>query len=260
MITLIGHGYIGKHIHEELNNQSLKHHWINHSDEVPSDTSVIINSAGFTGVPNVDACELTKQKTIEGNVLFPLALERANKNTPIVHISSGCVYVGDKEGGYTEEDPINFNFDNGSFYSGTKGLSQMILEPFMNKSYILRVRMPFGSTQNPKNLLTKLSSMPKLVDFANSLSCVEDVAKVAVYFAINKPEFGIYNVCNPGYKTTKQIADMLGLDKEWFTVEEFEKVIKAPRSNCVLNTDKLSKVYPMPTVDEALTKAIANLK
>ena len=44
------------------------------------------------------------------------------------------------------------------------------------------------------------------------------------------------------------------------SVEEFEKVIKAPRSNCVLNTDKLSKVYPMPTVDEALTKAIANLK
>ena len=123
MITLIGHGYIGKHIQTELWHQDLKHNWISHTDPIPSNTTYIINCAGYTGVPNVDACEYNKQETIEGNVLFPLNLERST-NVPIMHISSGCVYTGYKDGGWLETDTPNFNFDNASFYSATKTLAQ----------------------------------------------------------------------------------------------------------------------------------------
>lgn len=257
MITLIGHGYIGTHIHNELVDQGMYHHWISHKDSMPSDTQYIINCAGYTGVPNVDACEHNKQETIEGNVLFPLSLEKYHK-IPIMHISSGCVYTGYKDGGWLETDTPNFNFDNASFYSASKTLAQELLTPYMDKSYLMRVRMPFCAENNPKSLLTKLSRYDKLIDKENSVSCVYDIAKVAVFFYKERPEYGIYNLCNPGSTTTKIIADKMRLDKEWFTEEQFKNSVIAPRSNCVLNTDKLDAVIKLRSADEALDYCIEN--
>lgn len=256
MITLIGHGYVGEHIHKELNKQKLNYTHITHNDIVPKNTTVIINAAGYTGSPNVDTCEYKKQETINGNVIWPLNLEHNFTDIPIVHISSGCVYTGYKLNGYTEFDEPNFDFNNGSFYSGSKTLAQKLLEPFMNKSYLLRIRMPFGDKEHPKNLLTKLVKYEKLIDYENSLSYINDVANVAVYFALEKPTPGIYNVCNPGSLTTKEIADMMKLNKNWFTEEEFKKNTKAPRSNCVLNTDKIMSVYELPDVRSTLKNTI----
>ena len=258
MITLIGHGYIGSFIQKELEQEGLKYNWISHKDSVPMNTSYIINCAGYTGVPNVDACEYNKQKTIEGNVLFPLNLEKIT-NVPIMHISSGCVYTGYKDGGWLETDTPNFNFDNASFYSASKTLAQELLTPYLHKSYLMRVRMPFCNTNNPKSLLTKLSKYDKLIDKENSVSCVYDIAKVAIYFYKNKPKFGIYNLCNTGSTTTKKISDKMGLNKEWFTEEQFKNSVIAPRSNCVLNTDKLESVYKIRSTDESLDECIKEL-
>lgn len=260
MITLIGHGYIGGYIQRELEHQNIKYSWINHLDRLPSTTTSVINAAGFTGKPNVDVCEIRRQETVQGNVIFPWELEQQAGAIPVVHVTSGCVYDGYPPGGYTEQDAPDFNFDNGSFYSGTKALAQHLLRPYLNKSYLLRIRLPFAAEPDPKNLLTKLTQYPKLLDVKNSLSNVGDVARVAVHFAQHLPEPGIYNVTNPGSKNTREIADLLGLDKQWFTAEEFATAVKAPRSNCVLNTDKLSKVFPIPHIDQALPQAVAQFK
>ena len=258
MITLIGHGYIGTYIHNELLFENLEHNWISHTDSIPTNTDYIINCAGYTGVPNVDACEHNKQKTIQGNVLFPLNLERTT-NVPIMHLSSGCVYTGYKDGGWLETDTPNFNFDNASFYSASKTLAQELLTPYMNKSYLMRLRMPFCAENNPKSLLTKLKKYDKLVDKENSISCVYDIAKVAIVFYRQRPDYGIYNLCNTGSTTTKRIADKLGLNKQWFTEEEFKNSVIAPRSNCVLNTEKLEAVYKIRSTEEALDNCIRNL-
>lgn len=259
MITLIGHGYVGEHIAEELKRQNLTYAWIKHTDPVPIETSVIINAAGYTGSPNVDACETHKQETINGNVIFPLRLEEAHLNIPIVHISSGCVYTGyEKE--FTELDPPNFDFGNGSFYSGSKALEQEVLKPYLSLSYLLRIRMPFGDQEHPKNFLTKMKKYNKLISFDNSLSYMPDVAAVAVHFATHLPEPGIYNVSNPGSSNAREIVSMMGIEKEFFTEEEFNQAVVAPRSNCVLNVDKLQAVFPIRPVKEALQQAIGNLK
>ena len=260
MITLIGHGYVGKHIKKELENQNIHYVWITHNQSVPEGTTAIINAAGYTGSPNVDACEKYKQETINGNVVFPLKLETANPFIPIVHITSGCVYTGYKDGGWTEDDAPNFDFNNGSFYSGSKALFQELMAPYLDKSYLLRIRMPFGDNHEPKNIFTKLTNYQKLIDYENSFSYVVDVAKVAVYFALNKPVGGIYNVCNPGSVTTKQVADKLELDKEWFTRDEFKTATVAPRSNCVMNVDKLFSVFPIQHINDALDTAISRLR
>ena len=52
----------------------------------------------------------------------------------------------------------------------------------------------------------------------------------------------------------------MGLNKEWFTEEEFRNSVIAPRSNCVLNTDKLDAVYKLRSADQALDDCIRNRK
>lgn len=255
MIALIGHGYIGQTIWNNFQKNYLSIYWLDHKQTVPIDTKFIVNAAGYTGSPNVDACEIHKEDTIAGNVLWPLKLEQENPNIPIIHISSGCVYTG-YEKDFTEEDEPNFNFDNGSFYSGSKALEQKLLEPYMNKSYLFRIRMPFGKKRHPKNFLTKLENYTKLIDFRNSFSYIDDVAEVVTHFVKNRPTPGIYNVTNGGSKTTSEVVDMMKLQKNWFTESEFAAAVKAPRSNCVLNNTKLKNVFPIRDIDDALRDAI----
>ena len=259
MITLIGHGYVGVHIASELSSQNYKFNWFRHTDSIPQDTTVIINAAGYTGSPNVDACEIHKQETIAGNVIWPVQLELAHPDIPIVHVSSGCVYTGyDKH--FTEQDEPNFNFDNGSFYSGSKTLGQKMLEPFMHKSFLLRIRMPFGDYEHPKNFLTKMQKYNKLISYDNSLSYMPDVAAVAVRMAIDRTiSTGIYNVCNPGFSNAQEIVGMMGIEKEFFTEDEFVNAVVARRSNCILSTDKLQSVFPIRPISDALKEAIGKL-
>src|SRR5207237_7452018 len=56
----------------------------------------LINAAGYTGKPNVDACETAKAETLLGNSLFPQTVAQAclATGTPWVHVSSGCIFFG----------------------------------------------------------------------------------------------------------------------------------------------------------------------
>lgn len=241
MIRLIGHGYIGKQIAKTLSINKIIYTWASHKDAIPANTSFIINAGGYTGTPNVDACEKLKDECADGNILFPVQLEQKS-NVPILHISSGCVYTGYGKD-YTEEDEPNFTFSNASFYSGCKAIAQQLLMPYMQRSYLFRIRMPFGPERNPKNLLTKLETYSELVNCQNSITHIEDLANTVVFFVKNRPETGIYNICNHGSTTTKEIASSICLEKKWMTIEKFNSITAAPRSNCVLSTKKIAKIY-----------------
>ena len=56
----------------------------------------LINCAGYTGKPNVDACELHKSECLFGNVVLPGIIRQACEDTATSwgHISSGCIYSG----------------------------------------------------------------------------------------------------------------------------------------------------------------------
>jgi dTDP-4-dehydrorhamnose reductase len=253
MTTLVGHGYIGNAIAKRLGeNRRLAHLlWYSHGKREMILNSCIVNAAGYVGTPNVDACETHKQECIEGNILWPMELERRYNPVPIIHITSGCVYNGYKDGGWTEEDEPNFT---GSFYSLTKATFQKHCD--LEYNYLLRIRMPFGAEDNPRNLLTKLRSYSSLVDSVNSLTNIDDLVKVVDYFSEHLPEPGIYNVCNPGEISTREIAEILGLNKEWISVTDFLKKVSAPRSFTTLNTDKIQKILPIRDVREALLSCV----
>ena len=108
MTTLFGHGYVGNAIAKYFNETGEGFYWSHHDDKNVLQSDVVVNAAGYVGIQNVDACELHKEECIEGNVIWPMKLEQKYKYTPIIHVSSGCVYNGYKKGGFTEKDAPNF--------------------------------------------------------------------------------------------------------------------------------------------------------
>ena len=116
----------------------------------------LINAAGYTGKPNVDACETARAETLNGNTLLPQTIAQAcdAAGVPWGHVSSGCIFSGAKImeagtlraekdlmrpalmslvehspetlRGFTETDAPNFSFRDPpcSFYSGTKALAR----------------------------------------------------------------------------------------------------------------------------------------
>lgn len=258
----------------------------------------VVNAAGYTGKPNVDACEGAKADTLAGNTLLPQTIAHACAalQIPWGHVSSGCIYSGAKikaNGqihaekdmtkpelralvekspadvlGFTETDTPNFSFRDGpcSFYSGTKALGEEAMAG-IGQSYIWRLRIPFDEFDSGRNYLSKVQRYTKAYDNVNSISHRADYASACLDLWEKRAAFGIYNVTNPGFVTTRQVIGLIekilkpGKNFEfWANDEEFYKVAaKTPRSNCVMDVSKLLaadvKIRP---VGEALEQSLRN--
>src|SRR6185437_14501012 len=161
----------------------------------------LINAAGYTGRPNVDACERAKAETLAGCVLLPETIAHACEvaAVPWGHVSSGCLYSGAKildEGrlrvekdmtrsdlralvdkspelirGFTEVDAPNFSFRDPpcSFYSGCKAMGEEAIAG-VGRNYSWRLRIPFDEFDGPRNYLSKVQRYPKVYDNLNSIS------------------------------------------------------------------------------------------
>lgn len=203
---------------------------------------IVINAAGKTGRPNVDWCESHMEETIRSNVTGALVLfhEARRRGIYLVHLGSGCIYEGDNEGaGFTEEDLPNFS---GSFYAKSKAWIDQILKEFPVLS--LRLRMPFDGTHSERNLIMKLIRYSRVLDVPNSLTNMPDFLQAAKQL-IDMRKTGIYNIVNPGTISPWEIiqlyreqVDTLHVAKR-LSLEDLSQVVKAGRSNCVLNTAKL---------------------
>ena len=213
--------------------------------------TAVINCAGFTGKPNVDACELQKTECLLGNGVLPGVIRAACESLelPWGHVSSGCIFTGRRAdgGGFAEADAPNFSFrqNNCSFYSGTKALGEEVLEGAA-QCYIWRLRIPFENTANPRNYLQKLLSYQTLLEAENSLSQLEEfVAACHDCFRLRLP-YGIYNVTNPGSVWTSEVTELIrasGVTDKQFRffddeVQFMQLAAKTPRSNCVLDSTK----------------------
>lgn len=232
----------------------------------------LINCAGYTGKPNVDACELHKSECLEGNGVLPGIVRQACEQAEIPwgHVSSGCIFTGRRSdgGGFREDDLPNFSFrqNNCSFYSGCKALGEEVLEG-AEQCYIWRLRIPFENTANPRNYLQKVMSYERLLDAENSLSNLHEfVAACVDSFRLNIP-YGTYNLTNPGSVTTREVVERIrrsGVCSKGFVFFDDESqfmriAAKTPRSNCVLDSSKaISAGLKFRTVENALGVCLEN--
>jgi dTDP-4-dehydrorhamnose reductase len=260
----------------------------------------VVNAAGYTGKPNVDACELAKADTLAGNTLLPQTITQAcaAAGIPWGHVSSGCIFSGakivengvtktekdmtqpgphavvekapEKIRGFTETDAPNFSFRDGpcSFYSGTKALAEEAIAG-VGEGYIWRLRIPFNEFDNARNYLSKVQRYSKVYDNVNSVSHRADFVRACLDLWEKRAPFGIYNVTNQGFVTTRQVVALiekiLKPDRKfefWKDDNEFYKqAAKTPRSNCVMDVSKLLATgVKMRDVNEALEDSLKNWK
>ena len=268
MIYLLGgSGYVGQAYQALFKRKGLSFRNLRRSEVDYSDPGVLasalrndkpeflINAAGYTGKPNVDACELHKAECLMGNAVLPgiVAAACEEAGVPWGHVSSGCIYSGDGPGGngFTELDPPNFTFRSNhcSFYSGTKGLGEEVLSG-RPSVFVWRLRIPFDGVDNPRNYLTKLMRYPRLLEATNSISELDEFVAATLACWTKRVPFGTYNVTNPGKVTTREVVDLIrrsGVGQKEYSFfsseEEFMRTAaKTPRSNCVLDCSKLAAV------------------
>jgi dTDP-4-dehydrorhamnose reductase len=269
MILLLGaSGYIGQAFAAELRRRDREFCPVSRADldytrfealtrylEVTR-PSLLINAAGFTGRPNVDACETARAETLLGNTILPQTIAHACAvtGTPWAHVSSGCIYTGAKVvsggstrvepdlttpemvrlrqeqpgaiAGFTEEDEPNFSFRRPpcSFYSGSKALAEEVLQPFLEPArsgpalYVWRLRIPFDEVDNGRNYLSKLQRYSRVYDNVNSISHRRDFAQACLDLFEKQAPSGIYNVTNTGWTTARSDMGMI------------ERILKPARS------------------------------
>lgn len=233
----------------------------------------VINSAGYTGKPNVDACELAKAECLSGNAVLPGIIREVCEDLKIAwgHVSSGCIYSGRRTDGtgWKEDDEPNFSFRSSpcSFYSGSKALGEEVLQEAEN-CYVWRLRIPFNEERNPRNYLQKLLNYNSLLEAENSVSHLDEFVQKCVECFEQDVEPGIYNMTNTGSITTRQVTQWMHeegvTDKEFQFFEDEEqfmsKAAKTPRSNCVLDTTKAEKAgIGMRPVEEAMRESMQKM-
>ena len=250
-ILVVGRGWVGRKMFDQLvvngHVVTLSPHYKAEEMIHKVDYDWVVNCAGVTGYPNVDACEEIRAETMEGNAIFPVTLQKLCEPLGIkfAHFSSGCIYEGEISDDYA--DPNFF----GSTYSVSKGVSDLLLKDLC---LVFRVRLPFDGSHNPKNLLKKLynySKSGKLVEGGlNSISDIDEAVEQAANL-IEQDRSGPFNLVNGGAITTHEIAEMMELQCDWWTADEFKTVALARRSNCVIPSHE-----EMSPVKAALLKRI----
>lgn len=293
-------GYVGHALRAELDARGLEHVDVDQTSFDLLDftrllaflrqaqPTFLVNAAGYTGRPNIEACETAKHATLAGNALLPLTLRAACEvtETPWAHVSTGCIFSGAKlvlagrtevhknlldataqtllaEGaeirGFVETDTPNFTFDDPpvSFYSGSKALGELALAG-APQCYVVRLRIPFDQHDHPRNYLSKLLTFPMAIESYNSISHLGQFVGAILDLWQHRAPFGTYNLTNPGYVTTREVVDLLRkhvAPERDFQVGRLET--KVPRANCVLDADKaVAAGARLEPIHQALERAM----
>ena len=294
MVILLGaSGYMGQAFGKELSRRGIPFRPISRKELNYADYQVlrtalkkekpefVINAAGFTGKPNVDACENQKGETVAGNVTLAQTVAQACDvaGVPLGFVSSGCIYTGakvrrecgtwavedrlteplisellskrsDRVAGFSETHEPNFCFthNNCSFYSGTKALAEKVMAGFPG-FYVWRLRIPFDEFDGSRNYLSKLQCYPKVYQNWNSISHRRDLVAACIDTWLQKIPGGIYNVVNPGYISPREVVEKIQKrlrpawkPEFWQNDDEFYRFgAISSRSNCILDPGKLLK-------------------
>lgn len=240
---------------------------------------VIVNCIGKTGRPNVDWCESNKSETYTANVVLPALIAEwcEGHGVHLIQLGSGCIFFGDSpnkvwcdldlgnpclggfhsETGWKETDHANPK----SYYSKTKYACDLLLGQMANVT-TLRLRMPVSSKNDPRNFINKIRGYDQIIDIPNSMTMMDDLVR-CVDWAAKESKTGIFHVTNPQPITAAQVMreyQKYVPDHKFTVIDEaqLDKLTIAKRSNCILDTAKLSEAgFHMTPSVEALEDCMA---
>ena len=149
-----------------------------------------------------------------------------------------------------------------SYYSKSKWDADNLLKEMINTT-ILRIRMPISSKNSPRNLLSKLIKYNKVLDEPNSMTFVDDLI-AAIDFVIDRDLRGIYHVASPTPLTHPMLLEeyrkhVPNHKYQRISKDELNKLVIAPRSNCILDVSKIMKAgFQFGDTDVRMRECIRN--
>jgi len=224
----------------------------------------VLSLIGRTSGPGYNTIDYLEQKgklveNINDNLFSPVLLALVCKKYDIhfTYIGTGCIFKYDNDkfalnngNGFKESDLPNFF---GSGYSTVKGFTDRLFhvmeECGYNNLLNIRIRMPITADMHPKNFITKICNYEKVVDIPNSMTVLPELLPIMVDMSLKKMT-GTVNLTNPGTISHNEILDMyreiVDNTKTYinFTEAEQDKILLSERSNNLLDTTRLSTLYP----------------
>lgn len=269
-IIVVGNGFIASHLSYEKIQEKLIDESSIREIIKKYKPNIIINTVGFTGRPNIDQCEMEKEKAVFANTIIPCILANICKeyNIHCIMIGSGCIFFGRSphainrlmpapdgtffdeydniarkptwiDTGWKETDFANPQ----SYYSKTKYACDLALGQMPNVA-TLRIRMPISSKNTERNFINKIRNYKQIIDIPNSVTFMDDLVRAIDWFIQNQ-KTGIYHVANPQPLSAAKVMQeykkyVPNHTFEIITEQQLDTITTAKRSNCLLNTDKLT--------------------
>jgi dTDP-4-dehydrorhamnose reductase len=233
----------------------------------------IVSLIGRTYGPGFNTIDYLEQKgklveNLKDNLYGPVLLAMLAKkhNIHFTYLGTGCIfngYDGDTGSGYSENAIPDFY---GSSYSTAKGFTDRIMHFFNDSALNVRIRMPISEDNNPRNFITKIMNYKKICSIPNSMTVLPELLPIMIDMAKNKLT-GTVNLTNPGLITHNEILEMvreiLDPNFKWenFTLEEQSQILLAGRSNNLLDTHLLEKLYPnVLSIKDSVRNVILKMK
>jgi len=197
---------------------------------------------------DVDKCEFNKDHAYETNSAGTenVAVVCKEFNIPLVYISTGAVFDGEKNEGYTELDkpnPINI-------YGKSKLKGEEAISSLLTKYYIIRAGWMIGGYNKDKKFVWKIIQLLKMkreisvvTDKIGSPTFAKDFSK-GIFDIISKGKYGIYHCVNKGICTRFDIA---------------KKIIEYLNRKDVALKPVTSEVFPLPA-PRPTSEALINYK
>ncbi len=209
---------------------------------------------------DVDRCETEPEwaNHVNAEGTRNVALACKNFDIPMVYISTGAVFDGNKETPYIETDSVSPSNKYGlSKYEGEK-----MVGPLLDRCYIVRASWMIGGGKTDKKfvgkVMQKIMSGDKRIKVVNdkfgSITYAKDLLR-GIKELIKTGKFGVYHMTNEGmrsrYDIAREMVDILGKsDVEIVPITSDEFPLPAPRGrsealeNRNLNLMRLNRMRP----------------
>lgn len=211
------------------------------------------------------------RENVRDNLFAPVAAALLCKDMGIhfTYLGTGCIFTYDSShtltngNGFSEEDDPNFF---GSAYSIVKGYTDRLMRLLDGHVLQLRIRMPISDdVSHPRNFITKILTYSKICSVPNSMTVLPEILPIMIDMIKNKTT-GTFNMTNPGTISHNAILDMYKttIDPTFtysnFSIEEQSQVLKAERSNNLLDTSKLENRYFILPIHQSVQRLLKKVR
>ena len=220
-------------------------------------------------INNIDYVETHLHENVRDNLASALLLAYVctSLNKKLSYLGTGCIFSNNTrdEGckSYTESSQPDYF---GSAYSIVKGHTDNLMKLYDLRHLNFRIRMPITDDNNNKNFIHKISQFTKICSYPNSMTYLPDMIPVMIHMSREPAYVGTWNMVNTNPISHSDILDsyreIVNPSHTYTLIEESElgTLLKAKRSNNVLDNSLLCKHFPIRTIQECIQEALQHMK